>query len=144
MVGAKPVKLTRDVVKDLLPVYIAGEASADTKVLVEEFLRGDPELAALVHDERAIEFLKQPVALPQDHEKKSLRQLKRLIKIQTWLLAGALLFSLVPLSIRLEQGSITFLVLHDTPILAAVYWLIAAAFWLGYFLVRRRVRVSGI
>ncbi len=39
------MKVTRDVVKDLLAVYAAGEASADTGALVEEWLRSDPELA---------------------------------------------------------------------------------------------------
>ena len=30
------MKVTRDVVKDLLTVYLAGEASPDTKAFVEE------------------------------------------------------------------------------------------------------------
>ena len=39
------MKVTRDVVKDLLPIYLADEASADTRSIVEEWLRTDPELA---------------------------------------------------------------------------------------------------
>jgi len=127
-----------------MPLYASGEASADTKVLVEQFLRSDPEFAALVHDERPVELLKQSVAFPPNGEKQSLNRLKRLIRIQTWFLAAALLFSLIPLSIRIEAGSITFFMLHDTPLLAAIYWVIATAFWLGHFLTRRRLRVSGI
>jgi anti-sigma factor RsiW len=38
---------TRDVIKDLLPLYLAGEASADSRALVEEQLDRDPELAGL-------------------------------------------------------------------------------------------------
>jgi hypothetical protein len=138
------VEVTRDVISDLMPLYGSGEASADTKALVEQFLRSDPEFAALVHDERCMELLKETVAFPPNREKQSLSRLKRLIKIQTWFLAAALLFSLVPFSIRIEDGSVTFFMLQDTPLLAAIYWFIAAAFWLGYFLTRRRLRVSGI
>ena len=138
------MEVTRDVISDLMPVYGSGEASADTQVLIEEFLRSDPEFAALVHDERHMELLKQSVAVPPNREKQSLNRLKRLIKIQTWFLAAALLFSLIPFSIRIDDGSITFFMLQDTPLLAAIYWFIAAAFWLGYFLTRRRLRVSGI
>ena len=36
---------TRDVIKDLLPLYLAGEASADSRALVEEHLDRDPDLA---------------------------------------------------------------------------------------------------
>jgi len=39
------MKVTRDVITDLWAVYESGEASADTRALVEEFLREDPEHA---------------------------------------------------------------------------------------------------
>jgi len=38
------MKVTRDVVYDLLPTYFAGEASEDTRALIEEFFARDPEL----------------------------------------------------------------------------------------------------
>ncbi len=37
------MNVTRNVVTDLLPVYFAGEASGDTKVLVEDYFRQDPD-----------------------------------------------------------------------------------------------------
>lgn len=36
--------VTRNVIYDLLPAYFAGEVSADTRTLVDEFLESDPEL----------------------------------------------------------------------------------------------------
>ena len=47
------MNVTREIVKDLLPLYVSGEASADTRTLVESFLREDPELARLVDALRA-------------------------------------------------------------------------------------------
>src|ERR1044071_9867624 len=35
--------ITRDVIFDLLPAYFAGDVSADTRALVEEFFATDPE-----------------------------------------------------------------------------------------------------
>ena len=40
------MNISRDVVKDLIPVYLAGDASADTQALVESYLKTDPELAS--------------------------------------------------------------------------------------------------
>src|SRR5205814_4494726 len=37
----KTMNVTREVVTDLLPIYFAGEASGDTKVLVEDYFRQD-------------------------------------------------------------------------------------------------------
>ena len=34
---------TRDVISDLLPLYFSGEASADTRAMVEEYFKLDPE-----------------------------------------------------------------------------------------------------
>lgn len=34
---------TRDVITDLLPLYFSGEASDDTRAMVEEYFKADPE-----------------------------------------------------------------------------------------------------
>ena len=41
------MKITRDVIYDLLPAYFAGEVSADTRTLIDEFLVTDPEFARM-------------------------------------------------------------------------------------------------
>ena len=41
------MRVTRDVIYDLLPAYFAGEASVDTRALVEDFLATDPELGRM-------------------------------------------------------------------------------------------------
>lgn len=41
------MKITRDVIYDLLPGYFAGEVSADTRTLIDEFLTTDPEFSRM-------------------------------------------------------------------------------------------------
>lgn len=41
------MEVTRDVVLDLLPLYFADEASAETRALIEEHLERDADLARL-------------------------------------------------------------------------------------------------
>jgi anti-sigma factor RsiW len=41
------MKVTRDVIYDLLPAYFADELSTDSRALVEEFLATDPEFARM-------------------------------------------------------------------------------------------------
>ena len=62
------MKITRDVVKDLLAVYSAGEASGDTRALVEEWLRSDPELARQVARADSVSCLSVPAAGPYGRE----------------------------------------------------------------------------
>ena len=44
------MKITREVVTDLWPLYLSGGASADTRTLVETFLADDPELARILKE----------------------------------------------------------------------------------------------
>lgn len=62
------MKITRDVILDLLPLYLADEASADTRALVAEFLEQDPELAEIARSS-ALE-LKEDVPVPLTKEDK--------------------------------------------------------------------------
>jgi len=41
------MKVTRDVIYDLLPAYFAGEVSQDTRALVEAYFETDPEFARM-------------------------------------------------------------------------------------------------
>ena len=41
------MKITRNVIIDLLPLYMADEVSADTRALVDSYLVTDPELAKI-------------------------------------------------------------------------------------------------
>ena len=41
------MEVTRNVILDLLPLYLAGEVSADTAALVEEYLKTDTALAKM-------------------------------------------------------------------------------------------------
>jgi len=40
-------QVTRNVILDLLPLYVGGEVSEDTAKLVKEYLNSDPELAEM-------------------------------------------------------------------------------------------------
>ena len=48
------MKITRDVIYDLLPAYFANEVTADTRVLVEEFFESDPEFGRMAGRFRAL------------------------------------------------------------------------------------------
>lgn len=78
------MELHRDVIVDLLPVYFAGEASDETRRLVESRVAGDPELARLV--EKGREDLASMIPPPVTHKENptmELEAVKRLALIRT-------------------------------------------------------------
>ena len=48
------MNVTRDVIYDLLPGYFSGDISPDTRTLVEEFLRQDPEFSRMMERFRVL------------------------------------------------------------------------------------------
>src|SRR5262249_7923091 len=88
------MNVTREVINDLWPVYAAGEASPDTRALVEAFLQKDPEFARLLQRRGEEALLKEvPPGLPPDREAQALRRTKRLLHGWDWLLFMAMIFS---------------------------------------------------
>jgi anti-sigma factor RsiW len=133
------MKVTRDVVKDLLTVYLAGEASGDTRALVEDWLRGDPDLARQAELARNIELPPVP-ALPTTVEKRALDRTRRQLRWRSVLLGFTIYVSTLPLSITFDRNGFGGLLIQDWPQRLAVIAL-ALVLWALYWRVARRVRV---
>jgi len=88
------MKITREIISDVWPLYTAGEANPDTRTLVEEFIKQDPEFARLLSDKKADNLLKIPAPLlPPGSEVRALSRTKRLLYGSNWLFFSAMLFS---------------------------------------------------
>jgi len=70
-------KPTRDVVVDLWPLYVSGEASPDTRALVEAFIAQDPELGERLREQEGAGLKPPPLALPANHERTTLLRTQR-------------------------------------------------------------------
>lgn len=85
------MEITRNVILDLLPLYSANEVSADTRTLVEKYLKTDPELANVAKQLEAMEKPRSiPVPLSQDDEMKAYKKARRQNLLHTILYAGAI------------------------------------------------------
>jgi hypothetical protein len=138
------MKIERDVILDLLPVYLSGEASAATRELVEEYLKQDPDLARRVREHGAEPLPKLPLSPPPGLELKSLLRTRRLLAVQKWLFALTITFTSISLATRIELhdgriGTIRPLLL-DYPLLFGVPLALGIGCWIAYRRIRRRLR----
>jgi hypothetical protein len=143
----KAMDVTREVILDLLPVYLSGEASAATRALVEDYLKQDPELAQRIRLQSAENFAKlAPSALPPDLELRSLRRTQRLIGWQRWLFGFGIFFTAMLLSneFSFADGHLKefHFLLRDYPIEFGTCLVLGLACWTIYFAIRRRLRTS--
>jgi hypothetical protein len=130
------MNVTREVVTDLLPIYFAGEASGDTKVLVEDYFRQDPDFERIARSAATpFETLRAapPLAASPEKEKRDLESVFLGLRRRKWLFGVSLFLTLVPLSFNFTQGHIVPLMLRNGLWHAAFDWSLAAVLWFLYF-----------
>ena len=90
------MEITRNVILDLLPLYLADEVSADTRALVKEYLETDSELADFANQTETIELPKDiPIPLTKEDKMEAYREAKRYIFLRTAILAITISFTIV-------------------------------------------------
>jgi anti-sigma factor RsiW len=90
------MEVTRNVILDLLPLYLAGEVSPDSSKLVEKYLQTDPELARLAERTAAINLSEEvPVPITQEDQMEAYKEAKRLMFWRTVVVAGLIVFGLI-------------------------------------------------
>ena len=90
------MEITRNVILDLLPLYLAGEVSADTRTLVEKYLETDPELADIAERSAALELPEDiPVPLTEEDKMQAYREAKRFMFLRTVILALTISFTVL-------------------------------------------------
>jgi hypothetical protein len=134
------MQVTRNVIVDLMPLYNSGEASHDTRALVEDYLRRDPALRQLVDASEAGEV---PPAPSSNAERIALEKTRRLLRRRQWVMAFALLCTLLPLSFGDLGGGFTFVMFRDMPWSRAL-WPVAVVLWFWYARLHRGTRSAGL
>jgi hypothetical protein len=139
------MNVTRDVVHDLLPLYMVGEASDDSRALIEEYLRLHPDEKRLLteHAAKATELLgTPPPPPPPDFEKTVFERTRRYNRWRTQLLAFTIAYGLFPLAFVFKGGQITWIMFRDRPLQAVMFWIAAAGCALARWILGWRLRTG--
>ena len=133
------------VMNDLLTLYLAGEASAETRALVEARAGADASFAARLKAAGAFRIPDLPAGdSKRDLELRVLNETKQFILLRTIFLAGAILFTLLPLVFTFGNEGVQFLILGREPGLMWSFWSVAVASWVAFAIMNHRVRSAGL
>ncbi|HTU35582.1 MAG TPA: hypothetical protein VMF66_17390 [Candidatus Acidoferrum sp.] len=129
------MNVTRDVITDLLPVYFSGEASEDTKQLVEGYFHEDPDFERIARRAATpLETLRRaaPVSPDADKEKQDLQWARDEFVRRRLAFGVALLFTFAPLATIYREGHLHW-PLEGNPWMLALVWSLGSLFWFYYF-----------
>jgi len=140
------MNVTRDVITDLLPLYLAGEASAGTRALLEDYLRENPEFASTVREatQRGAALLETaPLGAPShDAEKATLERVRRFNRRRSVLLALTFGFGLTAFAFSFDGNQIRWILMGDSPWQALLFLMAAFGCSVAYLAMGRRLRVE--
>ena len=131
------MKVTRDVIYDLLPGYFAGEVSADTRTLIDEFLATDPEFARMTARFRKLfeERGSDPGALNTERERlERARSRAERRQISAAFAVAYGLAALFPLAVDLLRGQAFQ---GKSLVISIIFAAVAFASTIGWIMARR-------
>ena len=129
------MNVTREVVTDLLPIYFSGEASPDTKVLVEDYFRQDPDFERVARSAATpLETLRAaaPIAASPERQKRDLESVFLGLRRRQWLFGLSLFLTLAPLASAFGHGHFVAEMVRDAS-WNTFQWCLAAGLWFLYF-----------
>jgi hypothetical protein len=139
------MNITDDVLNDLLTLYLAGEASADTRALIEDRARREPAFAAKLEAARAVDVAAALTATPPSGlELTALKRTRQALFLRTLFWASGLFFTVLPLTVYGNEDGAGFVFLGRHPGLVWAFWSVAAASWVAYHVMQREVRRTGL
>jgi hypothetical protein len=130
------MNISKEVIRDLLPAYVAGETSADSRALVESALAGDADLR-----EEATNLGTVPAASvspPTDLGLETLKRTQRLLRRRALLAGFSVFFSTFPLAMVYRSWGLA------GHLGATACLLVAAAGWVLFLKNAARLDVVGL
>jgi len=134
------MNITKNIIADLYPLYAENECSADTRALVDEYLRANPG-----HAEELCRIMTTSVPAPrlsaaQLDEAAALRKARRAVRWRGTVMGLAIFFSLAPFSVSHINGQ-THWLLIESPLTATLYGSVGIGLWVIYAMMKRRSRI---
>lgn len=127
------MNIPKHLIVDLLPLYLADEVSDETRNLIEEYLKTDPQLATLAEQaKRATSLQEIPAPLRKENEMEALKKVKKLMVQHNVFLILAVITTF------LFGMSLIFLP-DENPIAPYVIFGLAGFFWIAFFVVNKQI-----
>lgn len=127
------MKIPDHVILDLLPLYLADEVSAETRLLIEAYLHNNPHLADLAKQAKNLEPLQEiPAPINKENEMEAFKKVKRTMFQHNVFLILAVITTFL-------FGMSWIFLLDENPIAPYVILGLAGFFWTAFFVVNKKL-----
>jgi len=140
------MEITKNVILDLMPLYLAKEASADTIKIIETFFKTNPDFAKKAMNKNVnLESIDLNETLDIGGEMVILQKTKKLVRLRSMIMGFAIFFTMLPFSFGGVPWDIyggTRWLLNEYPIFAVSFGVIGIGFWAAYLILQRTKKLA--
>lgn len=127
------MNMPSSVIYDLLPLYLAGEVSEETREWIEEHLLTDPELAVLAQKAKEFTPLQEiPAPYHKENEMEAFKKVKRMLFQHN-------IFLILAVVTTFMFGMSLIFLLDENPIAPFVILGLSGFFWAAFLVVNRQL-----
>ena len=135
--------VSKSVIEDLLPLYVAGELSEDSRKLVDEYLAGDPAMRERL--KTAVSGAFPVVKVPASVETAAVQETRRIVNNSNHLWGFSFGLSFLALTSAFDSKlGLTFLLARDIPPLALLFCTFGLFAWFLLMRTKAKLRGAGI
>ena len=131
------MNIPKHLIIDLLPLYLADEVSDETRNLIKDYLKTDPQLATLAEQAKSAPSWQEiPAPLRKDNEMEALKKVKKMmLSVQHHVFLGLAV-------ITTFMVGVSYIFLWDEPRgpqAPFVFGGLAIIFWIAFFVVNKKI-----
>ena len=131
------MNIPKHLIIDLLPLYLADEVSDETRKLIDNYLKNDPQLATLAEQAKHAPTLQEiPAPITKETEMESLKKVKKMmLSVQHHVFLALAV-------ITTFMVGVSYIFLWDEPRgpqAPFVFGGLALIFWIAFFIVNKRI-----
>ena len=131
------MNIPKHLIIDLLPLYLVDEVSDETRKLIDNYLKNDPQLATLAEQAKSAPSLQEiPAPLRKDNEMEALKKVKKMmLSVQHHVFLALAV-------ITTFMVGVSYIFLWDEPRgpqAPFVFGGLALIFWIAFFIVNKRI-----
>lgn len=142
------MKPTENIIIDLLPLYLEGEASTDSVNMIEQYFAEHPEFANRAQNFKLNSInTADPALITEEDEMQDLKKTKRVLKLRSFIFGLAIFFSAIPFTfgdVSWAQEEGVHWLWKNYPEGALICGFIALILWGAYAWLHKRLKVVGL
>ncbi|NOG44706.1 MAG: hypothetical protein HND50_05710 [Calditrichaeota bacterium] len=139
------MEITKEVIRDLLPLYFENEVSADSRKIIESYFSKHPEFAEEAKKQNLYLESIEIKNINKEEEMVTLQKTKKLVRVRSLIMGFAIFFTMLPFSfggVPWDNNVGTRWLFNEYPLYAISFGVVGIGLWIAYLILQKTKKMA--